>query len=65
MFSISASCRSKLGTLSNDHDDEDNNSVKKQLLLCAKQLHDYDVKPPYATFHGGRGNMTRNFPVSI
>ena len=76
MFSISASCRSKLGTLSNDHHDEDNNSVKEQLFLCAKQLlctcntlfstflwrplHDYDVKPPYATFHGGRGNMTTN-----
>ena len=81
MFSISASCRSKLGTLSNDHDDEDNNSVKKQLFLCAKQLlctcitlfstflwrplHDYDVKPPSATFHGGRGNMKTNFPFAI
>ena len=69
-----------LGTLSND-DDKDNNNVKKQLVLWAKQLlctcitlfstflwrplHDYDVKPPNATFYGGRGHTTTNFPFSI
>ena len=36
MFSISASCRSKLGTLSNDHHDEDNNSVKKTIVFMCK-----------------------------
>ena len=61
-----------LGSLSND----DNDSVKKKLVLSAKQLlctcitflstfelsfswrplHDYDVQPPNATFHGGRGH---------
>ena len=69
-----------LGTLSNDHDHDDNN-VKKQLVLWAKQLlctcitlfstflrrplHEYDVKPPSATFYGGRGHTTTIFPFSI
>ena len=67
-----------LGTLSNDND---NNNVKKQLVLPAKQLfctcitlfstflwlplHDYDMKPPNAMFYGGRGHTTTNFPFSI
>ena len=54
---------------------------KKQLVLRAKQLlctcitlfstflwrplHDYDVKPPNATFCGGRGHTTTHFPFSI
>ena len=69
-----------IGTLSND-DDDNNNNVKKQLVLWAKQqlctcitlfstflwrpLHDYDVKPPNATFYGGRGHTTTKFPFSI
>ena len=69
-----------VGALSN-YDDDDNNNVKKQLVLWAKQLlctcitlfstflwrplHDYDVKPPNATFYGGRGHTTTNFPFSI
>ena len=67
-----------LESLSN-YDDQEN--VKKQLVLWAKQLlctcitlfstflwrslHDYDVKPPNATFYGGRGHATTNFPCSI
>ena len=51
------------------------------MFLCAKQLlctcitlfstflwrplHAYDVKPPNATFRGGRGHMKTNFPFSI
>ena len=62
-------------------DDDNNNNVIKQLVLWAKQqlctcitlfstflwrpLHDYDVKPPKATFYGGRGHTTTNFPSSI
>ena len=30
-----------------------------------RPLHDYDVKPPNATFYGGRGHTTTNFPFSI
>ena len=69
-----------LGTLSNYDEDDDNNSVKKQLFLRPKQLcscvtffstflwgplHDYDVKPPNATFYGGRGHTTTDVPFSI
>ena len=45
MFSISASCRSKLGTLSNDHHDEDNNSVKKTIVFMCKTtaLHQHNA----------------------
>ena len=62
-------------------DDDDNNSVKKQLVLWPKQQlctcitlfstflwcprHDYDVKPPNATLCGGPGHTTTNFPFSI
>ena len=58
-----------------------NNNVKQQLVVWAKRLlctwitlfgtflwrplHDYDVKPPNATFYGGRGHMKTNFPFSI
>ena len=28
-------------------------------------LHDYDVKPPNATFYGGRGHTRTNFPFAI
>ena len=42
MFSISASCLSRLGTLSNDLHDEDNNSVKEQLFLLFL-VHFFDV----------------------
>ena len=62
------------GTLRNYYDD-DNNNVKKQLVLWPKQqlfstfllrpLHDYDVKPSNATFCRGRGHTTTNFPFSI
>ena len=64
-----------------DDNNNNNNNVKKQLFLRAKQLlctcimlfstflwrplHDYDVKPPNATFNWGRGHMTTNFPFSI
>ena len=73
-------CSIKIGTLSN-YDDEDNNGVKNQLVLWPKQQlctciaffstflwrprRDYDVKPPNATFCGGRGHKTTNFPFSI
>ena len=56
-------------------------NVKQQLVLWAKRLlctwitlfgtflwrplHDYDVKPPNATFYGGRGHTKTNFPFSI
>ena len=30
-----------------------------------RPLHDYDVKPPNATFYGGRGHTKTNFPFSI
>ena len=30
-----------------------------------RPMHDYDVKPPNATFYGGRGHTTTNFPFSI
>ena len=30
-----------------------------------RPLHDYDVKPPNATFYGGRGHTRTNFPFSI
>ena len=30
-----------------------------------RPLHDYNVKPPIATFYGGRGHTTTNFPFSI
>ena len=30
-----------------------------------RPLHDYDTKPPNATFYGGRGHTTTNFPFSI
>ena len=69
-----------LGTLRDD-DYDNNNNIKKQLVLWAKQLlcmcitlfntflwhplHDYDVKPPNVTFYGGCGNTTTNFPFSI
>ena len=62
-----------IGTLSN-YDDE----AKKKLVLLAKQqlctffstflwrpLQDYYVKPPNATFYGGGGHTTTNFPFSI
>ena len=68
-----------IGTLSKDADNN-NNNVKKQLVLWAKQLlytcitffstflwrpvHDYDVKPPNAMFYGGH-TTTTNFPFSI
>ena len=67
-----------LGNLNNY---DDNENVKKQLVLWAKQLfctcitlfstflwrplHEYDVKPPNATSYGGRGHMTANFPFFI
>ena len=70
-----------LETLSKDDDDDNNNNIKKQLVLRAKQLlctcitlvstflwrplHDYDVKPPNATFCGGRGHTMTNSPFSI
>ena len=59
--------------------DDDNENVKKQLVLWAKQqlytcimlfstfpwrpLHDYGVKPPNATFYGGRERTKKNFPL--
>ena len=68
----------RIGSLS-DYDDDDN--FKKQLVSWAKQqlctcitlfstflwrpLYDYDVKPPNATFCGGRGHATTDFPFSI
>ena len=30
-----------------------------------RPLHDYNTKPPNATFYGGRGHTTTNFPFSI
>ena len=55
--------------------------LQQQLVLWAKRLlctwitlfgtflwrplHDYDVKPPNATFYGGRGHTKTNFPFSI
>ena len=67
-----------LGNLNNY---DDNENVKKQLFLWAKQLfctcitlfstflwrplHEYDVKPPNATSYGGRGHTTANFPFFI
>ena len=30
-----------------------------------RPLHDYDVKPPNATFYGGRGYSTTNYPFSF
>ena len=30
-----------------------------------RPLHNYDVKPPNATFYGGRGHTKTNFPFSI
>ena len=66
---VSVTC-TVIGSLSNYDDDDNDDSVKKQLVLWAKQLlctcitlfstflwrplHDYDVKPPNATFYGGR-----------
>ena len=43
MFSISASCLSKLGTLITDHEDEDNNSVQKTIVFMFKTtaLHEH------------------------
>ena len=58
--------RCKSSRLRNDDDKE---NVKKQLVLWAKQqlytcpLHDYDVKPPNATFFGGREHTKKNFPL--
>ena len=67
-----------LGTLSNDDDD---NNVKEQLVLRAKQLlctcitlfstflwlllHDYDVKPPNAMIYGGGGHTTTNLALQL
>ena len=67
-----------LGSLSNYHNNNDN--VKKQFVLRAKQLlctcitllstflwrplHDYDVKPPNATFCEGRGHTTTKLSLS-
>ena len=67
-------------TLSN-YDDEDNDNVKKQLVLWPKKqpctcitlfstflwrpVHDYYVKPPNATFYGGRGHTATDVPFSI
>ena len=69
-----------MGTLSNYYDD-DNANVKTQLALWPKQqlctcitlfgtflwrpLHDFNVKPPKATFYRGRGHTTKNFPFFI
>ena len=71
-------CKSSRVTspLSND---DNNENVKKQLVLWAKQLlctcitlfstfpwrplHDYDVNPPNATFFGGREHTKKNFPL--
>ena len=75
-FSLTSPLLNK-GTLSN----YDDNSVKKQLVLCPKHqlctyitlfstflwrpLHDYGLKPPNATLYGGRRHTTINFPFSI
>ena len=64
-----------------DDDDDDKDNVKKTIGLMSKTfalhvhhafstflwrpLHDYDVKPPNATFCGGRGHTTTNCPFSI
>ena len=69
-----------LGSWSN-HDEDENDIVKKELVLRAKQqlctcitlfstflwrpLHDYDVKPANATFYGGRKHTTTNFPFFL
>ena len=68
-----------LGTLSN-YDDDNNKNAKKQPVLWLQQLctcitlfstfrwrplHDYDVKPPNATFYGARGHTTTDVPFSI
>ena len=34
-------------------------------ISLASRLHDYDVKPPNATFYIGREQRTTNFPVSF
>ena len=47
--------------------------AKQQLCTCItlfstflwRQPHDYDVKPPYATFYGGREHTTTNFLFSF
>ena len=65
-----------LGNL-NNHDNDNNDNVQKQLVLQAKQqlckcimlfstflwrpLHDYDMKPLNATFYGGHEYTTTNF----
>ena len=72
--------KSLLGCWSN-HDEDENDNVKKELVLRAKQqlctcitllstflwrpLHHYRVKRPNVTFFGGRGHTTTNFPFSI
>ena len=64
-----------------NHDDEDNDNVKKQLVLWAKQqlctcitpfstflwrpLHEYEEKSPNATFYKAREHTATNFPVSF
>ena len=57
-----------------DDEDNDNDNAKKTIGFMSKTtalqvhwrpLHDYDVKPPNATFCGGRGRTTTNFPFSI
>ena len=68
-----------LESLSKHNDDNDN--VKRRLSLWAKKQictcitlcrtflwrsrHDYDVKPPSATFYGGHEHTTTNFPFSF
>ena len=65
----------------NNHDDEDNDNVQKQLVLWAKQqlcmcitpfstflwrpLHEYEEKSPNATFYRAREHTATNFPVSF
>ena len=68
-----------IGSL-NNHNDNDNNNIKKQLVLWAKQpcmcithfstllwcpLHNYDVKPPSVMFYEGCDEHTSTkFPFS-
>ena len=35
------------------------------ITFLSRPQHDYDVKPPNATFYGGRGHTATNFPFSI